>query len=97
MLEPVMGAAGRMLTNTSKQLGPLVEAHPASLKAFLPQTGPASSATEVFHYLRECAYREATLNPPNRRDRAVDWEASVFAISQHACCCRCLRSTEQKG
>jgi len=63
MLEPMMGAAGRMLTNTSKQLGPLVEAHPASLKAFLPQTGPASSATEVFHYLRECAYREATLNP----------------------------------
>ncbi|MGI8961689.1 MAG: c-type heme family protein [Bryobacteraceae bacterium] len=42
---------------------------------------PAYSAVEVFNYLHqrnpEYAYKEATLNPTNPRDRAADWEADV--------------------
>jgi len=41
----------------------------------------AYSATEYFNILRksfpEYAYKEATLNPTNLRDRAVDWEVDV--------------------
>jgi protein-histidine pros-kinase len=48
---------------------------------FLPQSVPAYSATEVFNGLRkkfpEYAYKEATLNPTNPRNRAVDWETDV--------------------
>ena len=48
---------------------------------FLPQTVPSYSATEYFNILRksfpEYAYKEATLNPTNLRDRAVDWEVDV--------------------
>jgi HAMP domain-containing protein len=78
----MMGAAGGMRTYTSKQVGPLLEAHQAQINAFLAQTVPAYSATEVFNYLREdypdYSYKEATLNPTNLRDRAVDWEADVI-------------------
>jgi HAMP domain-containing protein len=49
---------------------------------FLPQTVPSYSATEYFNNLRtnfpEYAYKEATLNPTNLRDRAVDWETDVI-------------------
>ena len=48
---------------------------------FLPQTVPAYAATEIFNPLRkkypEYGYKEATLNPTNPRNRAVDWEADV--------------------
>ncbi len=48
---------------------------------FLPQTVPAYSATEVFADLRkrfpEFSYKEATLNPTNPRDRAVEWETDI--------------------
>ena len=48
---------------------------------FLPQTVPAFAATETFNTLRkkypDFSYKEATLNPTNPRDRAVDWEADV--------------------
>ena len=48
---------------------------------FLPQTVPAYAATETFNSLRkkypDFAYKEATLNPTNPRDRAVEWEADV--------------------
>jgi HAMP domain-containing protein len=78
----MMGAAGGMRTYTSEQLGPLLQAHQAEIKTFLPQTVPAFSATEVFNYLRssypDYTYKEATLNPTNLRDRAVDWEADVI-------------------
>ncbi|MGB8583706.1 MAG: DUF3365 domain-containing protein [Candidatus Sulfotelmatobacter sp.] len=72
----MMGAAGGMRTYTSQQIVPLLEAHQARIRTFLPQTVPAFSATEVFNYLRgsypDYAYKEATLNPTNLRDRAVD-------------------------
>jgi protein-histidine pros-kinase len=78
----MMGAAGGMRTYTTQQLVPLLQAHQARIKTFLPQTVPAFSATEVFNYLRssypDYTYKEATLNPTNLRDRAVDWEADVI-------------------
>jgi protein-histidine pros-kinase len=49
--------------------------------AFIPETVPAFAATETFGRLHkkfpEYSYKEATLNPTNPRDRAVDWEADV--------------------
>jgi protein-histidine pros-kinase len=64
---------------TSSQVGPLLQ---TQMKyGFLPQSVPAYSATEVFNGLRkkfpEYAYKEATLNPTNPRNRAVDWETDV--------------------
>ena len=50
-------------------------------ETFLPQTVPAFAATETFNTLRkkypDFHYKEATLNPTNPRDRAVEWEADV--------------------
>lgn len=85
----MMGAAGGMRSYTSQQLSPLLQAHQARIKTFLPQTVPAFSATEVFNYLRgsypDYTYKEATLNPTNLRDRAVDWESDVIeAFRSHA-------------
>jgi protein-histidine pros-kinase len=65
---------------TSTQLSPLLE---TQMKyAFLPQSVPAFSATEVLAKLQknhaEYNYKEATLNPTNPRDRAVEWEADVI-------------------
>lgn len=77
----MMAAASGMRTYTSKQVGPLLAAHDSESTSFLPQRVPAYSATEVFNYLRKnypaYTYKEATLNPTNLRDRAVDWEADV--------------------
>src|SRR5262249_21667344 len=43
---------------------------------------PAFAATENFLHLQKSypdyAYKEATLNPTNLRDRAVDWEADII-------------------
>ena len=67
---------------TSKQIKPLLVAHQVHISSFLPQTVPAYAATESFNYLRasypDYSYKEATLNPTNLRDRAVDWEADVI-------------------
>ena len=64
---------------TSNQVGPLLQTQMKYV--FLPQSVPAYSATEVFNGLRkrfpEYGYKEATLNPTNPRDRAVEWEADV--------------------
>jgi HAMP domain-containing protein len=55
---------------------------PAPTKVFRPQTVPAFAATEIFNYLSrkypEYVYKEATLNPTNPRDRAVDWEEDII-------------------
>jgi protein-histidine pros-kinase len=67
-------------TYTSKQISPLLK--PMLEEKFIPQSVPAYSATEIFNYVREShpeySYKEATLNPTNPRDRAVDWEADVI-------------------
>src|SRR5262249_36773227 len=80
----MMGSAGAMRTYTTKQVSPLLQAHQKEINTFLAQTVPAFAATEAFNYLRtdypDYTYKEATLNPTNLRDRAVDWEADVIQI-----------------
>jgi HAMP domain-containing protein len=48
---------------------------------FLPQSIPSYSAVEVLNALHskypDYAYKEATLNPTNPRDRAVGWEVDI--------------------
>jgi HAMP domain-containing protein len=48
---------------------------------FIPQTVPAFAATETLTTLRkkypEYAYKEATLNPTNIRNKAEGWEAKI--------------------
>jgi HAMP domain-containing protein len=48
---------------------------------FLPQAIPSYSAVEVLNTLHQkypdYAYKEATLNPTNPRDRAVGWEVDI--------------------
>lgn len=64
---------------TATQIAPLLE---TQMKyGFLPQTVPAYSATEVLATLHkkypDYAYKEATLNPTNPRDRASGWEVDI--------------------
>lgn len=67
---------------TTEQIKPLLQTEQLHEKLFIPQTVPAFAATESFNYLRkrypDYAYKEATLNPTNLRDRAADWEADVI-------------------
>lgn len=69
--------AVRGYTNT--QVKPLLAAQMAH--EFLPQTVPSYAATEVLNALLskhpEFAYKEATLNPTNPRDRATSWEVDI--------------------
>ena len=65
---------------TSRQVAPLLE---TQMKyTFLPQSVPAFSATEVMAALQknhaDYSYKEATINPTNPRDRAIEWEADVI-------------------
>ena len=66
---------------TTEELKPLLEQSTANEIRFLPQTAPAYGATVTFARLRKkfprTPTREATLNPTNLADRAVDWEADV--------------------
>jgi len=68
-------------TYTSQQLVPLLKEVQDRDRVFLPQTVPGYAATESFSYLRKTypdyTYKEATLNPTNLRDRAVEWEADI--------------------
>ena len=77
----VMETALATRAYTASQVGPLLE---TQMKyAFLPQSLPAYSATEVVNGLRkkfpEYAYKEAAINPTNPRDRAVEWESDVIS------------------
>lgn len=74
-----MEKAAAVRSYTNEQIRPLLE---TQMKyTFLPQTVPAYSATEVLATLAKTfpdyTYKEATLNPTNLRDRAVDWEADI--------------------
>jgi protein-histidine pros-kinase len=75
----MMGAASAIRTYTVQQIRPHLEMQ--MMREFLPQSVPAYSATETFNKLRELypeyTYKEATLNPTNPRDRAVEWEADI--------------------
>jgi len=66
---------------TVEELKPLLDKLPEQ-PDFIRQTVPAYAATETFNRMRkdfpEYSYKEATLNPTNPRDRAIDWEADVI-------------------
>ena len=75
----MMESAKAVRTYTASQIAPLLSTQ--MHYQFLPQSIPSYSATEYFNNLRksfpEYAYKEATINPTNLRDRAVDWEVDV--------------------
>ncbi|MBV8145083.1 MAG: DUF3365 domain-containing protein [Gammaproteobacteria bacterium] len=78
--ELMMDSALAARDYTASQIAPLLL--PQMQTHFLPQSIPFYAATE--HFLRlhashpEYAYREATLNPSNPRDRANDWQADII-------------------
>jgi len=78
----MMETAGSARTYTTNQIKPLLQNEQVHIRTFLPETVPAFAATENFNYLRaaypDYTYKEATLNPTNLRDRAVDWEADII-------------------
>ncbi|MFT5233660.1 MAG: HAMP domain-containing protein [Candidatus Krumholzibacteriia bacterium] len=75
MMETAMAMRGYTVSQVRPLLADKLE------KTFLPQSVPAYSATEIFNALREnhpdYTYKEATLNPTNPRNRAVDWETDI--------------------
>jgi protein-histidine pros-kinase len=75
----MMESAMAVRSYTATQIEPLLATQMHA--QFLPQSVPSYSATEYFNNLRthfpEYAYKEATLNPTNPRDRAVDWEVDI--------------------
>jgi protein-histidine pros-kinase len=75
----LLESAKAVRTYTSTQIVPLLK---TQLKyQFHPQSVPSYSAVENFNLVMKSypdfAYKEATLNPTNLRDRATDWEADV--------------------
>lgn len=75
MMETAMAMRGYTVGQVKPLLTPLMD------DRFLPQSVPAYAATEIFNALREShpeyTYKEATLNPTNPRNRAVDWETDL--------------------
>jgi protein-histidine pros-kinase len=74
----MMEAALSMRSYTVSQIRPLLPYDP---EKFHPQSVPAYSATEIMTSLRkkypDYFYKEATLNPTNPRNKAVEWEADI--------------------
>ncbi|WP_066382160.1 c-type heme family protein [Anabaena sp. CA = ATCC 33047] len=68
---------------TQDRINPLLAPQLETGTAFIPETVPAFSATEVFENFRKTEgnenflYKEATLNPTNLRDKADDFEAQI--------------------
>lgn len=82
----VLAQAGLMVDSatairsyTETEIGPLLTEK--MVTAFRPQSVPFYAATQNFLMLHkkhpDYAYKEATLNPTNPRDRATDWEADI--------------------
>lgn len=85
--EEIMDSARIMLQSalsvrdyTVEEIKPLLALQ--QKRQFLPQTVPAYAAKRYISHLQahypDYSYREATLNPTNPADRAVDWEADVI-------------------
>ena len=88
----VLGQAGLMMDSamavrgyTFDEIRPLLSDDLEA--AFLPQIVPAYAATQSFLRLHEknpdYVYKEATLNPTNPRNRAVDWETDIISMFQN--------------
>lgn len=78
----MMDSAGAVRTYTVEEIKPLLVAQ--LKREFLPQSVPAYAATQAFQRLQkhnpDYSYKEATLNPTNPVDRAVDWESDVIQM-----------------
>jgi protein-histidine pros-kinase len=74
----MMESALSMRTYTVERVRPALR---VSDDEFLPQSVPAFGATQIMSLLRkkypEYFYKEATLNPTNPSDRAVEWETDI--------------------
>ncbi len=88
----VLGQAGLMMDSamavrgyTFDEIRPLLSDDLE--ETFLPQIVPAYAATQSFTRLHEknpdYVYKEATLNPTNPRNRAVDWETDIIGLFQN--------------
>jgi protein-histidine pros-kinase len=77
--ELLMEAALAVRGYTVAQVKPHLDEKLAQV--FLPQSVPAYAATETLNQVRkkypDYSYKEATLNPTNPRNRAVEWETDV--------------------
>lgn len=75
----MLDSAQAIRSYTETEVGPLLDEK--MLTAFRPQSVPFYAATQNFLKLHrkhpDYAYKEATLNPTNPRDRATDWEADI--------------------
>ncbi len=80
--ELMMESASSTRQYTTEELKPLLQQTASHRRTFLPQTVPAYGATVTFARLRkkfpEYTYKEASLNPTNPQDRAVEWETDVI-------------------
>jgi HAMP domain-containing protein len=78
----MMESATATRTYTNEQVKPVIQQAAISSMTFIPQTIPSYSAVTNFGYLRkkypDYTYREASMNPTNPRDRALDWEGDII-------------------
>jgi len=76
----MMDSAAAVRTYTAIEILPLISARMKD--EFPPQSVPSYAATQNFlkfhEHHPEYAYKEATLNPTNPRDRAADWESDII-------------------
>ena len=77
----MMSNAKSVRDYTADEVAPLLQ-QSSKPDAFAPETVPAFSALATFKRLHDkypdYEYHEATLNPTNPADRALDWEADVI-------------------
>lgn len=75
MMDVALAVRDYTVTHVKPHLDPLLDRH------FLPETVPAFAATETIARLAKAqpgyGYKEATLNPTNPRNAAVEWEREV--------------------
>ena len=76
----MMDSAAAVRSYTSNEILPLISA--GMKERFPPQSVPSYAATQNFLRFHEhhpdYAYKEATLNPTNPRDRAAEWEGDII-------------------
>jgi protein-histidine pros-kinase len=76
----MMDSAAAVRSYTANEILPLISARMKD--EFPPQSVPSYAATQNFlkfhEHHPEYAYKEATLNPTNPRDRAADWESDII-------------------